>query len=274
LRGRSHYEVAFPVNSTERVRREVPRCGHYLLRAFGGLDPRRYCCGAFLVAGAEPLRTGLPCKRYGKGEAGDSSMRALLAVSIWRAGPSEIFLRGFPRCGGGAATNWPSLSTVRKGRGGRFLVASITCCGHSEGWTLGDILAGLSSLRGRSHYEVAFPVNGTERVRREIPRCGPYWLRAFGGLDPRRYSCGAFLVAGRSRYEVAFPVHGTERVRREIPRCGPYLLRAFGGLDPRRCSCGAFLVAGRSRYEVAFPVHGTERMRREFERLNPRRFGL
>jgi hypothetical protein len=47
--------------------------------------------------------------RRGEGEAGDSSLWALLAASIWRAGPSDIFLRGFPRCGGGAATKWPSL---------------------------------------------------------------------------------------------------------------------------------------------------------------------
>ena len=35
--------------------------------------------------------------RRGEGEAGDSSLRALLAASIWMAGPSEIFLRDFPR---------------------------------------------------------------------------------------------------------------------------------------------------------------------------------
>jgi hypothetical protein len=95
-----------------------------------------------------------------------------------------------------------------------------------------------------------------------IPKLTPESESGYGngGLDPRRYSCGAFLVAGRSRYEVAFPVNGTERVRREIPRCGHYLLRAFGGLDPRRYSCGAFLVAGRSRYEVAFPENGTEHL--------------
>jgi hypothetical protein len=42
----------------EKLLREFPRCEHCLLRAFGGLDPRRFgsCSRGFLVAGTEPRR--------------------------------------------------------------------------------------------------------------------------------------------------------------------------------------------------------------------------
>jgi hypothetical protein len=68
---------------------------HYLLWAFERLDPRRFggCSKGFLVSSVYEI---------GKAAAGISSLRALPAASIWRAGPSPIrrLQRGFPHFGG------------------------------------------------------------------------------------------------------------------------------------------------------------------------------
>jgi hypothetical protein len=58
-----------PFTREERLQREFPRCGHYLLRAFEGLDPRRFGdrSGGSLVAGT--CRVWPAGKRYGEREA-------------------------------------------------------------------------------------------------------------------------------------------------------------------------------------------------------------
>jgi hypothetical protein len=63
------------------------------------------------------------------------------------------------------------------------------------------------------------PFTREERLQREFPRCGHYLLRAFEGLDPRRFGdrSGGSLVAGNRR--PAAIAHGDFRGKLGLLRC-------------------------------------------------------